>query len=163
VPLTEITAKTVTLDNGAEYFAKLVLTGFESLASSGMVKGKLEGAGFTNVSVWDSPPAAVPDKAKAQSGKTFWVHGTWGKPTKTAALEQHMKRVWRDDAGPPAAEDASPPVAVNPSPATPATLEPDPQQWAASLHAATAETPTVTPNWGLIVLAAIVFDAYRSR
>ena len=154
MPLTEITAKTVTLDNGAEYFAKLVLTGFESLASSGMVKGKLEGAGFTSVSVWDSPPAAVPDKAKAQSGKTFWVHGTWGKPTKTAALEQHMKRVWRDDAGPPAA---------NPSPATPAILEPDPQQWAASLHDATAETPSVTPNWGLIVLAAIVFDAYRSR
>jgi hypothetical protein len=121
VQLVDITAPAITLTQGAAYYAKMTLEGLESWASDDMVRGKLEGAGFAGVTVYDDAPAEVPDGTKAASGKTVWVRGTWVHPTVTEPIDTHFHTVWRVDAD--TADATSPPPKSLPQTAASASAD----------------------------------------
>jgi hypothetical protein len=110
----ELTGAQIAVSHGATYYAKIQLTGMESMfGSASAVKGKLEGAGFTSVVVYDDVtkvPPIFPDRGKYSDGSTYWASGVYSGPATTKAMPSEVKRVWVVDA--PAAPAAALPAAA---------------------------------------------------
>ena len=72
--------KTFTVLHGHRYRATLALSGLEQFASNDTVEGRLQGYGFTNVTV-------------TGSGGTRIAEATWSGPDTTAQLDSHIVSV----------------------------------------------------------------------
>jgi len=68
---------TFTVQHGHRYRATLVLSGLEQFASNGLIAGRLQGYGFSNVIV-------------TGSGGTRVAEGTWNGPDTTGQLDSHI-------------------------------------------------------------------------
>jgi hypothetical protein len=157
MPLVDVTAKQVELIAGADYIAKVVLHGLESMfGTADAVKGKLEGIGFGGVVVQKTPFGDLPGERPAPDGSTFWARGRWMKAGVTKALPSQVTRVWRDEAGPPAAAtpDMGPSAqSAAPSPNVPPPLPEGPSE----------ETAGFTLDGKTLLLIALGLALLRSR
>jgi hypothetical protein len=79
-PSAQPPAGSFTVRHGRRYRATITLTGFEQLASNGMIEGKLEAVGFTNVSV-------------TGAGGMRQIEGTWNGPDTTAQIDPHLSNI----------------------------------------------------------------------
>jgi len=86
-------SKPVSLQTDTRYFARLALSGIESVATASMIREKLESVGFKDVHVWmDDPPESAPDGVKGKPGP--FVLGTWSNPPRTANLVSEIAEMW---------------------------------------------------------------------
>jgi hypothetical protein len=154
---TEVTAPQVPLTKGQTYSASLVLTGVEALLGSvDAVKAKFQDMGFTSVTVWEAPPAWMPDQSRPTSGHAYWARGTWGMGSATRAMPSQVKRVWRSDPDTPApaVDDTwqGPPPSANPS------LDPKPAAAPPARATPATASEDAPPNVVVLaILAALLF------
>jgi hypothetical protein len=81
----------VKLDRGARYAGSIVLRGLEKLASAGMVKSRLESAGFGSVVVSRELAPGV----KLPAGATYYGAGTWERESQRVKLPSQITQMVR--------------------------------------------------------------------
>lgn len=154
--LIEVTAPQVDLVPSKVYYAKLNLTGVETLATVAMVQAQFIQLGFGVVTVWASSPPSdkFPDTTPYPQGNTFWIEGTWMGSDEMKAMPAQVKRVWTEgiDADAP---DAPPQARPGPAPAPRQGPQPAPQETPGPTPAATPLDPAI------LILAALAYFALR--
>jgi hypothetical protein len=89
------------LEPGRTYYAKIQLTGLESVFGSEKdVAAKLGGAGFGGVLVQKTPIDEVPDRQPFKTGTTYWARGVWNGGERAAAWPSQVKAVWSSNGQP---------------------------------------------------------------
>jgi hypothetical protein len=79
--------------NGHRYAGRIELEGFDRFASRGMLRDKLQGAGFSNVQIYENSdvPPSVPAPLRVEGSGVRYATGTWTGPDVALELPEQVK------------------------------------------------------------------------